>query len=101
MTPGDSPWSLAVANGVVYLGSYGGRLDALDARDGTLLWTYQTKFGLGFYSYIVVANGVVYTGAGDGTVYAFDLSGSDSQAAPQPPDAHSLVPDLRLKVRMK
>jgi outer membrane protein assembly factor BamB len=56
--------SPAVANGIVYAGSYDGNLYALDANSGTLVWQYPT--GLDFPS-PAVANGVVYVGA-----YALD-----------------------------
>jgi len=60
--------ALAVANGVVYLGS--GKLYALNARTGTKLWSYDTGRGAGSP---IVSNGVVYVGDYNGNVYAFGL----------------------------
>jgi outer membrane protein assembly factor BamB len=65
--------SPAVANGVVYVGSYDGKLYALDAVTGALKWSYAT--GHHFSSNPAVANGVVYVGSWDGTLYAFHLPG--------------------------
>lgn len=38
--------SLATAGGLVFLGRNDGRLTALDSRDGTLLWEFQTGSGM-------------------------------------------------------
>jgi outer membrane protein assembly factor BamB len=66
----------AVANGVVYVGSYNGNVYALNASTGTLLWSYST--GTFVESSPAVANGVVYVGSGVGTVngnvYALNAS---------------------------
>jgi len=89
--------SPAVANGVVYVGSYDGKFYALSARTGELLWEYAILVPFS----PAVANGVVYVGSSDsnanGSLYAFDLTGGDTEAASQPPEPHTLVPDLRLK----
>lgn len=62
----------AVANGVVYIGSEDGKLDALDAKHGGLLWNYT--MGDVVDSSPAVAGGVVYVTAGLGTVYALNAS---------------------------
>jgi outer membrane protein assembly factor BamB len=54
---GSSP---AVANGVVYIGTRDGHLDAFGAASGTLLWTAAT--GGSVDSAPAVADGVVYAG---------------------------------------
>src|SRR5258708_18830373 len=54
--------SLAVAGGVVYVGSYDGKLYALHAVTGTRKWSYIE--GLEIYSSPAVANGVVYVCSG-------------------------------------
>jgi uncharacterized repeat protein (TIGR01451 family) len=73
---GDTVFSSpAVANGVVYVGSFDGNVYALNASTGAKLWSFQT----GYYvsSSPAVANGVVYIGAGNasfkGNVYAFSV----------------------------
>jgi outer membrane protein assembly factor BamB len=64
--------SPAVANGVVYVGSYDYRIYALNASTGALLWRYRTGNSIGFSS-PAVANGMVYVGSYDHKVYAFGL----------------------------
>ena len=67
------PTSAALANGVVYVGSYpSGIVYALNARTGTSLWSYQT--GGGIVSSPAVVNGVVYIGSRDNNVYALNAS---------------------------
>jgi len=57
---GGYVWSSpAVANGVVYVGSYDGNIYALDARTGVKLWSYQTDSHEDFSS-LTVGNEVVY-----------------------------------------
>jgi outer membrane protein assembly factor BamB len=69
------PGTPAVANGVVYLGTYKpedknfGCLYAIDAHSGAHLWQFKTG---GSVSSPAVANGVVYFGSGDGNLYALD-----------------------------
>jgi outer membrane protein assembly factor BamB len=69
---GGSPWSPAIANGVVYVApEEDGQLYALDANTGNVLWkAIATSSG----SSPVVANGVVYIGSFDYSVYAFNAS---------------------------
>jgi outer membrane protein assembly factor BamB len=63
--------SPAVKNEVVYVSSYDGNVYALNARTGTLLWSYKTRSFV--ESSPAVANGVVYVGSDDFKVYAFGL----------------------------
>jgi len=74
MTPtgGDVVSSPAVANGVVYVGSFDHKLYALDARTGAILWSSAT--GDSIYSSPTVIDGVVYIGSQDHHLYAFHLS---------------------------
>jgi uncharacterized repeat protein (TIGR01451 family) len=62
--------SPAVVNGVVYVGSYGGNVSALNASTGARLWTYTTLDDV--ISSPAVANGVVYIPSTDGNVYALN-----------------------------
>ena len=64
--------SPAVANGVVYVGSWDYNLHAFNASTGAELWTAAT--GGGIESSPAVANGVVYVGSGDNNLYAFNAS---------------------------
>ena len=64
--------SPAVANGVVYVGTYNSFLYALDARTGAFKWSYLT--GGEVRSSPAVVNGVVYFGSYDSKLYAFSLA---------------------------
>jgi outer membrane protein assembly factor BamB len=61
---------------VVYFGSEDDNLYALNAKDGTLLWTYTT--GSNIFSSPAVVNGIVYIGSHDVFLYAFDIPGTFS-----------------------
>ena len=88
--------SPAVANGVVYVGSYDDNVYALNATSGAKLWSYPT--GRAVISSPAVANGVVYVGSYDGNVYAFDQQGGLlARTTPSRPDAKTLQPDFTLK----
>ena len=62
--------SPAVADGVVYVGSWDGRLYALDAETGQEKWRFKTDGQV--YSSPAVAGGMVYIGSLDGRLYALD-----------------------------
>lgn len=64
--------SPALANGVLYVGSYDTRLYAYDADNGKELWTsgWGTLDG-GVSSSPALSGSKVYVGVGDGAVYAF------------------------------
>jgi outer membrane protein assembly factor BamB len=64
--------SPAVANGLVYVGSYNGNVYELNAKTGAKLWSYAT--GNMVESSPVVVNGMVYVGLDDYNVYAFGLN---------------------------
>lgn len=64
--------SPAVAQGVVYAGSTDHNVYALDAKTGTVIWSYAT--GDIVYSTPTVANGIVYIGSNDNKVYALNAS---------------------------
>ena len=79
--------SLVTAGGLVFLGRNDGRLTALDSRDGSMLWEFQTGAGMNSTvssfeyqgeQYIVAysaGNRFVNSPRGDG-VWLFSLSGS-------------------------
>jgi outer membrane protein assembly factor BamB len=62
--------SPAVANGVVYVGSYDHNLYAFNAQTGAQLWSTPT--GASISSSPAVADGVVYVGSEDDSLYAFN-----------------------------
>ena len=70
-TAGGVDTSPAVANGIVYVGGYynlgGGRLIALNAGSGTLVWSSPNIGGV--FSSPAVANGMVHVG--EEKIYAF------------------------------
>jgi outer membrane protein assembly factor BamB len=81
-----------LANNVVFFGSYDGNFYALNAKDGSIVWTFKTegekpfpskeieeKMGtIGAYRYDTwtsspaIKNNTVYFGSGDGNFYALD-----------------------------
>src|SRR5665647_1838846 len=63
--------SPAISNGMVYVGSYDGNVYALNAADGTKVWSYVTG---GTASSPAVANGLVYIGGTDGYIYALNAA---------------------------
>ena len=64
--------SPAIVNGVVYFGSDGGNVYALNASNGALLWSYANSGAV--QSSPAVANGVVYIGSDDNNLYALNAS---------------------------
>lgn len=59
----------------IYMGTDAGIFAALDARDGTVQWTFRVgrhPEGKGIFSSPALHNGTVYFGAYDGAVYALD-----------------------------
>lgn len=68
--PGVTSPQPVVSGGRVYIGAGSGLFAAINAADGSTLWTYRTYGEID--SSAVVANGVVYVGSADQTVYAFD-----------------------------
>ena len=93
--------SPAVANGVVYVGSYDGNVYALNAKTGALLWSYTT--GNGVRSSPAVANGVVYVGSYDGNGLRLrpELRGGPGtgKGTSKRPGLKMLHPDFNLKLR--
>ena len=70
-TTGDAVGSLAISNGVVYVGSNNGNLYALDAANGNQLWSYPTGGAVGSPA---ISNGIVYVGSNNGNLYALDAA---------------------------
>jgi outer membrane protein assembly factor BamB len=64
--------SPTVAGGIVYIGLKDGKILALNASNGAILWNYQT--GGGVHSSPAVADNVVYFGSWDNYVYALNAS---------------------------
>src|SRR5205807_1083524 len=62
--------SLAIVDGVAYVGSYRNHVYALEAETAGNLWSYATANAVD--SSPAVANGVVYIGSWDHNVYALD-----------------------------
>ena len=85
--------SPAVANGVVYVGSYDNNLYALNATTGAELWQFTT--GHLVESSPAVANGVLYVGSDDNHIYAFSETNNSAQA-PGRPDPATPRPNLGL-----
>ena len=56
------PGAMSVANGVVYAGSYSGMMYAMDAKAGTILWSFDS--GGSVVGGPAIADGVIYWGSG-------------------------------------
>jgi outer membrane protein assembly factor BamB len=70
--------SPAVANGVVYTGSFDYTIYAFDAATGEKLWNSSvTTMKGGIESSIAVVDGSLYVGSNDGSLYAFTLAAGD------------------------
>jgi plastocyanin len=70
--------SPAVANGVVYTGSFDFTIYAFDATTGEKLWNSSvTAMQGGIESSIAVVDGSLYVGSNDGYLYAFALAQGD------------------------
>ena len=67
---GPTESSPLVANGLVYVGDWSGRVYALSARTGATRWVYRT--GGKVKSSVALAGGRIYVGAYDGRVYCLD-----------------------------
>ena len=67
-SPGAIYTSPTVTNNVVYFGTDSGYVYAIDAREGTLLWSYLTPSLV--HSSLTLADGMVYFGSWDGTFFA-------------------------------
>ncbi len=77
-TGGEVASSPAVADGVVYVGSYDGKVYALNAATGAYVWSYAT--GEMVVSSPAVANNTVYVGSYDHIIYAFGSSSKSNQS---------------------
>ena len=64
--------AVAVAGQRLFVGTQEGRVLALDARSGTIVWQFKTADAI--IATPVVAHGRVYCGSFDGHVYALDAS---------------------------
>lgn len=62
--------SPTIRNGVMYFGTWDGRVRALNAETGEHLWTF--KIDQSVRSTPAVVDGTVYIGANDCTLYALD-----------------------------
>src|SRR2546421_313482 len=72
-TPGfGTSSSVAVVNGVVYVGSWDNNVYALNATTGAKKWSFATRGGI--ESSPAVVNGVVYIGSNDANVYALNAT---------------------------
>lgn len=79
--PGPIFAALTYDNGMIFDGA-GGVVEALDAKTGARLWSYQTPADT-IFSPASVSHGMIFTGDTDGYVYAFGLP-----VAPPPAPAH-------------
>jgi len=64
--------SPAISQDILYIGSYDKKLYAVNATNGSLIWTYTTK-GI-VRSSPAVSNNIVYAGSGDTRFYALNAT---------------------------
>ncbi len=57
-------------NGVLYVGTFGGKLFALNAEDGSIIWEFSTANGGWIWSGPTISDGVLYFGDLNGYFYA-------------------------------
>jgi len=67
---GGQVGSPAVADGVVYVGSYDCKVHAFNAESGEHIWNYTTD-GI-IVSCPTIVDGIVYVGSEDNNLYALD-----------------------------
>ncbi len=65
--------SPVVGNGMIVVGTGRGLVAALNAKNGNMLWRFDTEGGE-IAADPVISNGIVYVPSGDGAVYAIDAS---------------------------
>jgi polyvinyl alcohol dehydrogenase (cytochrome) len=86
----------AVAGGVVFVGSEGGTVYALDARAGIIRWSF--KAGGPVRTGLVIGGGLIYFGDQHGAVYALEASSGilrwRAQADPHPAAMITGTPQL-------
>ena len=77
MPPPATESSPAYVDGVIYMGSQGDGVYAVNATIGKELWNYTAGSSVeGVQSSPAVVDGVVYIGGGDGNVYALNADNS-------------------------
>jgi outer membrane protein assembly factor BamB len=64
--------SVALVDGVAYVGNYGGRFLAIDTKTLSILWSYSLKTDAGFVGSPAVAGRFAVIGAKDSFLYCFD-----------------------------
>ena len=67
----DSP--VIVSNGIAYVGADDDIFYAINATNGSLVWSYQASSAF-FYSSAALANGIIYVGNLDNRVYALNAT---------------------------
>lgn len=83
--------SPAIADNVVYCGLPDGYMFALNAFDGSIIWSYRC--GNFIFASPAIVNGIVYVGSYDGYIYALGTPSSlTSTTTPQPTAAPSPTP---------
>ncbi|MDD4873582.1 MAG: PQQ-binding-like beta-propeller repeat protein [Dehalococcoidales bacterium] len=64
-----------VDNGIVYLGTYSGKIHAFNVDNGNLLWTYPSEgYVQGIIGGLLINNGIIYFGAVGGVVAALNIA---------------------------
>ena len=82
--------SPAVAGNIVYYGSVDSYVFALNAFNGSMIWSYQT--GGFLFSSPAITNGALYIGSYDGYVYALGNYSGQQGTQPTPTPAPTATP---------
>ncbi len=64
-----------VDNGIVYLGTYSGKIMAYNTINGNILWEYPSEgYIKGIIGNLIIDNGIIYLGSAAGVVIALDIA---------------------------
>jgi alcohol dehydrogenase (cytochrome c) len=69
---GNMQGTPVIVDGVLYLGTMGGNVIAVNASTGALIWEYKSKYGEQKNRGVAVAEGKVFTGQAGGRLVALD-----------------------------
>jgi outer membrane protein assembly factor BamB len=66
-------------DGVLYVGTFGGKLFALNAKDGSIIWEFSTQDDGWIWSGPTISDGVLYFGDLNGNFYAVEAANGNQK----------------------
>jgi len=78
-----------VADGVVYVGSYEGTIYAIDAENGSEIWSHELDKPV--IGGVAVSGGTLYVGDSDGKMYALDVTDGEPKSGFVPFDTEDKI----------